>query len=244
MGSSGTSWPNGFRQGHPVGGEVQDPLQEGPQDRERVRQASREAVPFPGAPDGCQVQCRCVETPVHVAVQPPAHVDLQDRQGDEGEDRSGGGLGDQRRAHARRRGAQADRLLPARHGQRARASRPRVVNSSRSTSWLCAHPPAPTACSSAARSRRARCTSTSARPLAHPGPARSPTCASTTSTRAASSSRRVARGSRVVSASKFSVFWYFFAKNTSGVFTQKKKKKKKKKRGVFKKKKKKKKKKS
>ena len=41
----------GFRQGHPVGGEVQDPLQEGPQDRERVRQASREAVPFPGAPD-------------------------------------------------------------------------------------------------------------------------------------------------------------------------------------------------
>merc|ERR1712216_510721 len=46
----GTSWPNGFRQGHPVGGEVQDPLQEGPQDRERVLQASREAVPFPGAP--------------------------------------------------------------------------------------------------------------------------------------------------------------------------------------------------
>merc|ERR1712100_809158 len=112
----GTSWPNGFRQGHPVGGEVQDPLQEGPQDRERVRQASREAVPFPGAPDGCQVQCRCVETSVHVAVQPPAYVDLQDRQGDEGEggeDRSGGGLGDQRRAHARRRGAQGARGVQA-----------------------------------------------------------------------------------------------------------------------------------
>ena len=77
-----------------------------------------------------------------------------------------------------------------------------AVSLSPSISWPCALPPAQTACFSVVPWRLVRCTSISAKRPAHPAPARSRTCVSTTSTRVASSSRLVERGSRVASVCK------------------------------------------